>query len=104
MVLEIRCLAYRAKVMLEKLQLDLYGAQVPKQPNFHMLFQISYFQSTSCGICSDIHNTKGKQDFYVQLTNIAHCKKNLNNMGIKIHKYLPFKSKRIENFKVFKIN
>jgi hypothetical protein len=58
------------------------------------------------GICSDIHkyNTKGKQDLYVQLCNTAHCKKSIIVMGIKIKNNLPFKLKRIENFKVLKIN
>jgi hypothetical protein len=50
---------------------------------------------------SDIHNTKGKQDLYVQLCNTAHCKKSVITMAIKIHNLLS-ELKRIENFKVFK--
>jgi hypothetical protein len=44
---------------------------------------------------SDIHkhNTKEKQDLYVQLCNTARCLKNVINMGIKINNNLPFELK-----------
>jgi hypothetical protein len=48
------------------------------------------------------HNTKGKQDLYVQLCSTACCKKSVINMGIKIHNKLPFELKRMENFKIFR--
>jgi hypothetical protein len=42
------------------------------------------------------------QGLYLQLCNIACCKRSVINMGIKIHNNLPSEWKRIENFKVFK--
>jgi hypothetical protein len=53
---------------------------------------------------SDMHkySTKGKLYLYVQLCNTAHFKISVINMGIKIHKNLPFELKRINNFKVLK--
>jgi hypothetical protein len=51
---------------------------------------------------SDIHNTEGEQDLYVQLWNTAHCQKSVINMGIKIHNNLSSELKIIETFKVFK--
>jgi hypothetical protein len=53
---------------------------------------------------SDIHkhNTKWKQNLYIQLWYTARRKKSVINVGTKLHNDLPFELKRIENCKVFK--
>jgi hypothetical protein len=61
------------------------------------LFEIFCFLKKNSGVQK--YNTKGKQDLYGQLCNTACCQ-NVINMGIKVHNNLPFKLKRIGDFKV----